>query len=1438
MSCHLAAWLLLIAYSTQRRIPHKKSRRASFFVGTFLVAGIVMLFYSGTLVSLSLIFDRAAYKLVSYSVLMLFWMYWCMIFLHQFRAGRFHLTLDLRLIVLLTSVPLLLRLILSLHSWFTTSLGAMHGYWGLAGSSCSAVSVVFLLGTAVGYWSKVASGVIQIREAVSGPEQGPDNPYDDSSWVSKMWYMWYEPLLRVGRRRQLQPCDVYELQDGMFTTQVRDRFQTLWEIEHLKRKTHASVTGTLWKCFWGEILCGFAWKALYDACSFAPPLLLNQLLIWIQNADASSSNCSGYFLTILMVFTSFLLPTFDNSYFYTVYRIGLKSRTSLSDAVQRKALVIHPDARDEIGTGALMNHITVDAEMLEFVYHHLNYLWSAPLRIGIALYFLYQLLGYASLVGFASLIVIFPFQGFVSRSVAKCRKNALRLSDRRIKSMTEIIGGIRVVKFFTWEESSLKRVFEIRKRELKQLLRLANLSSLNIVLFNLNPIILAVVVFAVRSCYAPLTANEAFTALSLLNLIRFPMMMLPGAINNVLEARIALQRLGRYLTAEEVVRVKVSDAPVGAVTVKNVDVELQSSDEKGKGFQMRNLNFDAKPGNLVCILGKTGCGKSSLLNCILGEISVKCGSVSVNGNIAYVPQQSFIINGTVEENILFGSPRDIEKLKCAICTSQLASEVSEWGDGMGQMIGERGINLSGGQKQRICVARAAYAESDIVLLDDPLSALDAKVGKQLFQDCILGAISDRTRIMVTNHVYCADRADWVIFMKNGGILCQGKYAALKAQNADFAAFVKEHEDVRDQNMTNNENDENVLGDASQKQCNKGCEMSLASTFSKEVKGTSHEEHRRAGTTITWSHLRAYFKAAGGLWVLIFILVLFTLSQALSVLSSWWLAMWAGLKYNLILHWWVLGYALFGFAEGLIDLTKALYLSRIGITAARRLHESMLRSIVRFPISFFDTQPSGRILNRVTKDQAGIDTSITWQFNITLRCIFMLIGTVGAIVFAVPLFLAVALPILLVFYWVQSFFRSTVRELKRLESTSRSPVYSFFSETLRGVSLIRAHRKEAFIKNKFSRLMDHNQKFVLASMCANRWLNMRLEALGVLVILAVSLFTVNARNALGAELVGFALTYAFRMTANMSIIIFVSSEAEKSFTAVERVLEYIGLPTENMFGSGCQPATNWPTVGGIVFQNVSMRYRSELPLVLTDVSLTIHPGEKIGVVGRTGSGKSSLFLALYRMVELSSGCILIDDVDISTLNLERLRSSLAIIPQDPILFGGTIRSNLDPFDKHQDEDLKHALARASLTQFDLEHGVEEEGSNFSVGQKQLLCLARALLRDSKILVLDEATASVDPQTDRLIQEMIRTAFSGRTVLLIAHRIHTVVDADRIMVLDAGQVIEFDTPLALIENPKAKESKRSFLSLILQNRAESQQLLKQIRASVKSDTKSPK
>uniref|UniRef100_A0A915IZK5 ABC-type glutathione-S-conjugate transporter n=1 Tax=Romanomermis culicivorax TaxID=13658 RepID=A0A915IZK5_ROMCU len=906
-----------------------------------------------------------------------------------------------------------------------------------------------------------------------------------------------------------------------------------------------------------------------------------------------------------------------------------------------------------------------------------------------------------------------------------------------------------------------------------------------------------------------------------------------------------------------------------AVQIRNGNFAWEKQTEKANAI-IRDINLAIPKGHLTAVVGKVGSGKSSLLLSILGEMEHLSGYVAVNGSIAYVTQQAWIQNMSLKDNILFGRPFNDTLYDKVLDVCSLKTDIKNLPDGDATEIGEKGINLSGGQKQRVSLARAVYHNADIYLFDDPLSAVDAHVGKHIFEKVLSndGILKHKTRILVTHALHNLKNMDKIFVMTDGQITESGTYRELLDKRGAFSNILltylqeKVEEDLTEDSEEIEENLDEREGKEVEDAINElktidpGLDRQLSaisetvltkrrsSMREKSLSPRSKKDKSKARLTqdettetgrVKTDVYRAYFSAMG-YPALAGCLLLTVISNAFIAGANFWLSKWSNdvdmfgqnrSNGSNTIHgdeFYLTVYVSLGLAQGLFVLLSAVLLAFATMSASRILHLTLVHRIFRAPLSFFDVTPLGRVINRCGKDVDVVDSALSTTIRSWIYCVCSVLTTLTVITITILYFGLVVVPLAIMYYFVLRFYVSTSRQLKRLESVSRSPIFSHFQESISGVSSIRAYEvQNRFIDHSY-RLMDINQACYYCTLVSNRWLAIRLEFIGNLMVFFAAMFAVLMRNQLFGGEVGLAISYALAVTQTLNWAVRMTSDLETNIVSVERIKEYSEIQTEAKWISNVRPVKEWPQNGTFTFENLCLRYKRDLDLVLKHLSLTIEGGQKIGIVGRTGAGKSSLTLALFRILEASEGKVLLDDIDIKQIGLHDLRSKLTIIPQDPILFSSTFRFNLDPFERHSDEEIWTALEQAHLKSFiasqpqKLNFMIQEGGENLSVGQRQLVCLARALLRKTKVLILDEATAAVDLETDDLVQKSIRKYFSDCTILTIAHRINTIMDSDKlvlasgilfiiyyqaeipvmIMVLSDGRIVEYDSPTNLLEN----------------------------------------
>uniref|UniRef100_A0A4W5KXZ1 ATP-binding cassette, sub-family C (CFTR/MRP), member 2 n=2 Tax=Hucho hucho TaxID=62062 RepID=A0A4W5KXZ1_9TELE len=1173
----------------------------------------------------------------------------------------------------------------------------------------------------------------------------------------------------------------------------------------------------------------------------------SQTMLMISfTTDKSIYTWTGYMYAVLLILVAVFQSLFLQQYFQRCFVLGMKVRTAIMAAVYKKALVVSNDARKESTFGETVNLMSADAQRFNDVINFIHLLWSCPLQIALAIAFLWIELGPAVLAGLAVMVLMVPINGLLANMSKNVQIENMRYKDKRMKIMNEMLNGIKILKLYAWEPSFQNQVMGIREQELGVMRKFAYLSSVSTFIFSCAPALVSLATFAVFVAVDSenvLDAGKAFTSISLFNILRFPLAFLPMLIAAMVQTSVSKTRLEKFLGGDDLDTNIVRHDPSfnTAVSVCNGTFAWEKDAEP----VLKNVSLEIKPGKLVAVVGVVGSGKSSLISAMLGEMHSAKGFVNVQGSVALVPQQAWIQNATLRDNILFGYPLEDSRFQATLEACALGPDLELLPGGDQTEIGEKGINLSGGQKQRVSLARAAYSQADVYLLDDPLSAVDSHVGKHLFEEVVgpTGILKDKTRILVTHGVSFLPYVDEIVVLKEGCVSEVGSYQSLKDRKGAFSEFLDTYAKEEGKQHTDPTSDGEEVGlvpDLQDHQADTPPEDIVSMTLKRESsirrsqrngsvrlrknsslkkpKPPADDETKKGQRLIEketmetgqvkFSVYLQYLRAMGWGYATMFFLVYFIQNVAF-IGQNLWLSDWtndAEDYYNKTYPNWkrdtrIGVFGALGVAQGLFVFMGTLLLANGSINASRILHTRLLNNILRVPMMFFDTTPSGRVVNRFAKDIFTVDEAIPQSFRSWIMCFLGVLGTLFVICLATPIFTAIIIPLAVVYYFVQRFYVASSRQLRRLDSVSRSPIYSHFGETVSGLSVIRAYgHQDRFLKHN-EKVIDENLKSVYPWIISNRWLAIRLEFLGNLVVFFSALLAVIARDSLDSGLVGLSISYALNVTQTLNWLVRMTSELETNIVAVERVNEYTEIENEADWVSEMRPPEKWPEAGRLRFENFKVRYRPELDLVLHGITCDIDSTEKIGIVGRTGAGKSSLTNCLFRIIEAAEGRILIDGTDIATLGLHDLRSRLTIIPQDPVLFSGTLRMNLDPFETFSDEEIWRVLELSHLKEYvgglqeGLTHGVSEGGENLSIGQRQLLCLARALLRKSRILILDEATAAVDLETDNLIQKTIRREFSHCTVLTIAHRLHSILDSSRVMVLDAGKIVEFDSPSTL-------------------------------------------
>ncbi|KAH8146106.1 uncharacterized protein LAJ45_09796 [Morchella importuna] len=1294
------------------------------------------------------------------------------------------------------------------------------------------------------------------------------------SLFSRYTYTWAGTLLKLAfQRGRLEEHDLPVLDSKRRARELQNSFSQVAESPRLYYQIYLA--------HWRTVNIQWTLSLMNAFTTFAPQYIMFQLLKSLEKRSAGvDARYEAWFWLICLGLTK-LVDSVIASYLYWLSYMGLMIpvRGQLSAIVFSKTMrkkdvkgmqtgkdsETTDDANDNNKTtpGAnddedelknmkqgTINLLAIDSSRVaEFTSFSCAF-FQAIFEMFFGFSLLINIIGWKSMVaGLGVVAATTPFNVIVSKKYSAAQDNLMKVRDRKMAVISEALQGIRQIKFSALETQWENRIRAVRNDELKTLRTVFTTEACLILFWIMNPVLLSVVALSSYAIiYGTLLPSVAFTALAVFSELEFVLSVIPELTTDALDAYVSTKRIKDYLDSAEK-SFKPTPSKRIAINSATIAWAADSEDQKDR-FCLRDVNLEFPINGLSVISGRTGSGKSLLLAALLGEADVLSGDIEMPlpplpeerfdaqanpGNwilpsaVAYVAQIPWIENATIRENILFGLPYIESRYKQTLAACALQKDLEMLSDGEFTEIGASGINLSGGQRWRVSFARAVYSRAGILILDDIFSAVDAHVGKHLFKNALVGNLmQDRTRILVTHHLkLCISKAKYAVSLENGVIQHSGSVEKL-IQDGILKEIIAadENEDQAVEEIIDEVNEDSDL--------NKG-DSKPQTTPLKFVL----DEERERGAVKKEIYLD-YILSSGGIIFWIFIVSSF-LGQEIMLLSrSYWLKMWTAegvqasvaLSPQSLIHtslqrlmtvvqeerslfYWIGVYSGLSVAVCIIGVAKYVLVYIASLKASKDLFERMTFTILRTPLRWLDTVPTGRILNRFNKDFELFDSKLSGNIAMLVYHSLALMGVIAAGVILSRWMLLMALVLLFINIIYAMYYLAGAREVKRLESNSRSPMFELFGSTLSGVGTIRAFGKsEEYIDKMFKKIDIFSQRTFYVWLF-NRWMGLRMSAIGGFFSVIVGAVIVAVPN-IDASLAGFALSFALTYTINVIWTIRRYANTELDMNSTERIIEYTRLATEDI--DGIAPPAAWPQEGRVEFQDLVVSYAPELPPVLKGISFDIKPRERVGVVGRTGAGKSSMTLALFQFIRASSGSIYIDGLDISKISLQDLRSRLAIIPQDPVLFSGTIRSNLDTFEEHSDQELRDALERVHLVRSSssgtatpnslgstnanifesLDSKISEGGLNLSQGQRQLLCLARAIVSRPKILVLDEATSAVDMQTDALIQRSIREEFTDCTTLVIAHRLQTVADYDRILVLGDGKVIEYDSPWNLLQS----------------------------------------
>uniref|UniRef100_A0A6P7GCD8 Multidrug resistance-associated protein 4-like n=1 Tax=Diabrotica virgifera virgifera TaxID=50390 RepID=A0A6P7GCD8_DIAVI len=1297
------------------------------------------------------------------------------------------------------------------------------------------------------------------------------SPEESASPFSVLFYWWILPFLKYGYQNDIGMKDVYNTTQADQSGPLGDELQENWEREILsyidKQKNKPSLKNAIFRTFWKSfILSGAAIFVQFIIIKTLQPVVLAK---YINFFDTNNKPYLGWIWGCGVVLLALANVVLYHSTMLATQRIGMRIRTAVSSLTYRKLLKLNHKSLGETAAGQLVNLMSNDVQRFDVCAASIHFIWIMPIYAVLTFYILYIYVGIIAAVtgmAFISLESI-PLQGTISRWQGVLRYKIALRTDKRIKLMSELTSGIQVIKMYAWEKPFEKIVEMSRKYEIDVIAKTSYLYGiLSATSVFTERLILYVTLIPFVLLGHRLTGGIAFSLANLFNNIQLVMAInFPRALSSYNEANVSIARLEKFLLLEEVEEETVVNEKhgdhVGCINLNNVTA---SWSPKSIVPTLIDIDLHLRCGTLCCVVGNVGSGKSSLLQLFLRELPITSGYMNIAGKISYASQEPWLFVSNVKDNILFGKSFNKKRYQDVIKVCSLERDLKQLPYGDKTLVGERGKSLSGGQKARINLARAVYTEADIYLFDDPLSAVDTKVGKHLFDECITKYLNGKTRILVTHQLQYMKKSDLIVIINNGKIDKVAKFHDLTEHELNLLQQTPEIDDKDKEKMPT------ILETKIPKVSSTATlqsASSLASSIPTEEPGETGEliEKGDLSTSLYWE----YFRSGTGIGFLLFTGFMFIFSQIITNASDLWLSHWTNVearRYVSTLNlstefisttissinnhtvtdmlksvaftntnpqeiittadpsvsasklssnmsslelenfksegYYIWVYSALIIAVVILQIWRCFLYYQVCMSSSKALHNKMFHNILQAPMRFFDTNPSGRILNRFSKDMGAVDELLPSCQIDAIQILMVFVGILVMVVIVNPWMILTTIIIGPVLFILRKMYLKTAQSVKRLEGISKAPVFSHISASLFGITTIRASNAEKMVTTEFDILQDQHSSTWFLFLVSGRVFGFYLDVICCifLAIVTIQFLLFRDENTLSGN-VGLAISHSYILTGMVQMGIRQSVEVASHMISVERILQYTKLEKDGVFESlpAKKPPRDWPNKGKIIFKNTFLRYALNMTPSLRDLSIDIKSGEKVGIVGRTGAGKSTLIASLFRLAPVD-GEIIIDDIETGGIGLHDLRTNISIIPQDPVLFSASVRYNLDPFEKHSDEILWKALENVELKGVvtDLNQPVSEGGSNFSAGQRQLICLARAIVRNNKILVMDEATANVDPQTDALIQKTIRERFRDCTVLTVAHRLNTIMDSDRVLVMDAGQAVEFDHAYRLLQN----------------------------------------
>jgi ATP-binding cassette, subfamily C (CFTR/MRP), member 4 len=1231
------------------------------------------------------------------------------------------------------------------------------------------------------------------------PPPAVASSWDRASLFARMFFTFVDPMMKMGSKNVLEHNDLEPVPAKEQARILVDSLQRAWA------KQAKTPNPSLWRAlyessrfeFWESGFFGFA----ESVTRITQPLLLGYLLRWLAKPSREVGEGLGWAVGLMLV--ALVQIIVHHRLYYLTMMNGAKARIAISGVINRKLLKLNACSLMQTSSGNLINLVSNDVQRFDMFYPRFHFSWTAPFDIVVLTILVYLRVGLMPTVySLLFLFVMLPLLLGTGKLVGNLRRLTAQWTDQRMKMTSEVFAGIASVKAYCWEVPFQEKVTSLRQNERRTIMVAMATRAINHGLSFATPTIcILIVIIAFWWSGETLTIEIVFSTMALIHVLTVSIGKNLGIFfDTYFEFKTSVSRMRRFLMMEEFnadfqSKLFDSNLPENGADILAVQDACFKWSKGEPGNALSGINLTASSTELVLIHGPTGSGKSALLQALLGELSLVEGQLRIGAKrVAYAAQKSWILAGTVRSNIVWGSNErsfDEEWYNRVLDACSLTTDLEQFPLGDATEIGEKGVNLSGGQKARVGLARAVYSRAPLYLLDDPLAACDPKVANEIYEKCILGLLGEHCVLLATHNEkidLCSKRK--VVRLSGGRIERIETFEAAEVEGGGT--------------------------DSAQEDTVGAVTVPRGDPKAGTQNALVPDEERVKGKIKNNTLLR--YAQAGGIGRVALVALCLVSSQACAFGAELVLKLWTEQSPDEQQRGALLTpFVALALVATVLGLLRGFIFYSVSLRASTKLHNSAFERVLRSPLSFFVQNPLGRILNKFSADLGQADETLPSNFFRCLENVMLCLGSVILSMTAIPYLLVIMVPIFVYLYRLRKYFVSTSRELMRLQAVSKSPVFVTFSNTVSGLLTVRAYGKSGSRQAEFVELLNENFKTWYAWLLANRWVGTRLDFVSFLILVAVTLFGVLFADSVDPGMLGFAITYCIQLSGVFQYMVRLTAKVESQLTCVERILHYSQLPSEEEVES---TATNkaarnpmqatatdsrWPSKGAIEFKAVSVRYRKDTPDVLRNLSFSIPGGSKIGVVGRTGSGKSSLTLALCRLNIVSSGTIAIDNVDCSQVSMGTLRRNLSFVPQEAVMFAGSLRFNIDPFDAVSDTKLWEALRKVRLYDFIFGHPeklamtIHEGGENLSVGQRQCISLARAILHSGKIYVMDEATASVDSEMDSLIQSMIRDkegSFAGSTVITIAHRLETVMDSDMILVLDDGELVEYGTPTDLL------------------------------------------